>query len=158
MSDVTQAALIGAGAATLGGLIAGGLNIGLERVRIRAARADARRGELREALTRFFVADREWRVAWESLEKGEYKSQEDWIYPLAVKAREASYTMTLLVPDEVFRWWRDDYAPRRDEFERIAAAFANRSEGTQEDRDAAAERLQDEIGRGRDISRGVLRG
>ncbi|MFN2388535.1 MAG: hypothetical protein ABR575_02855 [Actinomycetota bacterium] len=156
MSDVTLAALIGAGAATLGGLVAGTMNIGLERLRIGSARRDARRAELREAMTDFFVKDREWRVAWESLERGEYEKQEDWIYPLAVASRGASYTLSLLAPDEVFVWWRDSYSPRRNEFEEIAAKFAEKGEGSEAERDAAARRAQEEIERGRELCRAAL--
>lgn len=156
MSDVTLAALIGASAATIGGLIAGFLNIGLERVRINSARADARRNELRDAMVAFFVKEREWRVGWESLEAGEYKKQEDWIYPLAVATREAAYTLALLAPDPVFRWWDEEYSPRREEFEDVASRYGDGEAVAVEQRDAAAARLHEEIKRGREICRRIL--
>ena len=156
MSDVTLAALIGAGAAAFGGLLAGLLNIGLEKVRIQSARNDARRIELRDAMMKFFVNDREWRVGWEALEHGEYKKQEAWLYGLAVASREAAYALALLAPDPVFEWWDKDYSPLRDEFEQLAMDFGDGGLTSERQRDEAAQRLFEEISRGRSICRGIL--
>lgn len=156
MSEVTLAALIGAGAATIGGLVAGLLNIGLERLRIESARKDVRRIELRDAMMNFFVKDREWRVGWEALEHGEYKEQEEWLYGLAVASREAAYTIALLAPDPVFEWWQEVYSPLRDEFEKLAMDFGDGGATIEEERDLAAERVFEEIGRGRVVCRKII--
>lgn len=156
MSDVTMAALIGAGAAILGGVVVGAMNIATERFRVNETRKEARRNELLKVMTKFLAAHREWMVPIESMP---LKNNEPYfadVWKWAPILREAQAELRLIGPDSVLDWLHD-YAVIRDAFHDAAMDYIERGDDTADDpRDPLAEQLHAEMERGTQLCRSAL--